>query len=69
MYDTHTLKICMKFSLCCRVLRCQFVWLFFFKMKNTRDFPGGSGVRNPPANTGDVSSVLDPGRSHMLWSY
>ena len=26
-------------------------------------FPGGSVVRNPPANAGDVASILGPGRS------
>ena len=26
-------------------------------------FPGGSVVKNPPANTGDVSSILGSGRS------
>ena len=31
---------------------------------NSKDFPGGSVVKNPPANAGDVSSVPDPGRSH-----
>ena len=28
--------------------------------------PGGSVVRNPPANAGDMSSIPDLGRSHML---
>ena len=27
---------------------------------NTRDFPGGSVVKNSPANTGDTGSALDP---------
>ena len=31
-------------------------------------FPGGSVVENSPANAGDTGSMLDPGRSHMLWS-
>ena len=29
------------------------------------DFPGGRGVKNPPANAGDMSSVFDLGRSHI----
>ena len=29
------------------------------------DFPGGSVVKNPPANAGDVSWILDSGRSNM----
>ena len=31
-------------------------------------FPGGSVVKNPPANAGDRSSIPDPGRSHTLQS-
>ena len=30
------------------------------------DFPGGAVVKNPPANEGDMGSILGPGRSHML---
>ena len=33
-----------------------------------RDFPGGSVVKNLPANAGDMGSISGPGRSHMLWS-
>ena len=29
-----------------------------------RGFPGGSVVRNPPADAGDTVSVPGPGRSH-----
>ena len=29
-------------------------------------FPGGSGVKNLPVNAGDMGSVPDLGRSHML---
>ena len=32
------------------------------------DFPGGSVVKNPPANAGDMGSSPGPGRSHMPWS-
>jgi len=28
-------------------------------------FPGGSEVKNPPANAGDKGSIPDLGRSHM----
>ena len=31
-------------------------------------FPGGSVVKNPPANAGDMGLIPGPGRSHMLWS-
>ena len=34
-------------------------------IKKTRDFPGGSVVKNPPANLGDTGSSPGPGRSHM----
>ena len=39
-------------------------------IKNTRnrDFPGGTGVKNPPANAGDMGSIPALGRSHMPWS-
>ena len=30
-----------------------------------RDFPGGSVVKNLPANAGDTDSSPGPGRSHM----
>ena len=29
------------------------------------DFPGGSGVKNPPAKAGDMGLIAGPGRSHM----
>ena len=29
-------------------------------------FPGGSVVKNPLANAGDMGLIPDPGRSHML---
>ena len=31
-------------------------------------FPGGTVVKNPPANAGDKGSSLGPGSSHMPWS-
>ena len=31
----------------------------------SRDFPGGAVVKNPPANAGDMGSSPGPGRSHM----
>ena len=33
-----------------------------------RDFPGGTVVKNPPANALDTGLSPGPGRSHMLWS-
>ena len=32
--------------------------------KPLRGFPGGPGVKNPPANAGDMGLVLSPGRCH-----
>ena len=32
------------------------------------DFPGGTVVKNLPANAGDTGSSPGPGRSHMPWS-
>ena len=31
-------------------------------------FPGGTVVKNPPANARDMGSSPGPGRSHMLQS-
>ena len=31
-----------------------------------RGFPGGSVVKNPPANAGDPGSIPGPGRAHVL---
>ena len=36
--------------------------------KRTWGFLSGSAVKNLPATTGDVGSIPDPGRSHMLRS-
>ena len=35
--------------------------------RQIQGFPGGSVVKNPPANAGDTSSIPDPGRSHVPW--
>ena len=32
------------------------------------DFPGGSVVKNPPANAEDTGSSPGPGKAHMPWS-
>ena len=34
-----------------------------------RDFPGGTVVKNPPANAGDTGSSPGPGRSHIPQSH
>ena len=33
-----------------------------------RDFPGGTVVKNPPANAGDTGWSPGPVKSHMPWS-
>ena len=38
------------------------------KLSLFRDFPGGTVVKNPPANAGDTGSSPGLGRSHMPWS-
>ena len=35
-------------------------------LKMIMDFPGGSVVNNPPANTGDMGLISGPGKSHTL---
>ena len=37
-------------------------------IENSREFPGGSVVKNLPANAGDMGSIPDPGSFHMLSS-
>ena len=32
------------------------------------DFSGGTVIKDPPANAGDMGLILGPGRSHMPWS-
>ena len=33
-----------------------------------KGFPGGPVAENLPASAGDMGSIPDPGRSHMLWN-
>ena len=46
------------------------LWACFVLLikKPTQGFPGGSVVKNPSANAGDVGSIPDPWRSHILLS-
>ena len=41
---------------------------FLIEQKHFLGSPGGSVVKNPPPNAGDVSTIPEPARSHMLWS-
>ena len=39
------------------------------QFKNTlQGFPGGSVVKNPPANAGDIGSIPSLGRFHTPWN-
>ena len=38
------------------------------RRRGGKGFPGGSGVKNPPASARDTGSVPDPRRSHILQS-
>lgn len=49
-------------------LACTLEGLEDFKIITIWRLPGGSGVKNPPTSAGDVGSVPDPGRPHMLSS-
>ena len=40
----------------------------WFSWKQRGDFPGGSVVKNLPANAGDTGSIPGPGDYHMPWS-
>ena len=58
-----------------RALPFLFFWLRFFPLSldgylliiqdSTQGFPGGSVVKNPPVDAGDISSIPGSGRSHM----
>ena len=39
--------------------------MFVRNLNLTRGLPGGSVVKNLPANAGDTGSIPGPGRSHM----
>ena len=38
------------------------------KVKEMKGFPGGPVVKNLPVKAGNIGSISDPGRPHMLWS-
>ena len=47
--------------------RLQMFKITYNKRKANQDFPAGSVVKNPPASAGDMGSIPDAGRSHILW--
>ena len=46
-------------------VRKGFPWEVLIKGGAFRDFPGGTVVKNPPANAGDTGSSPGLGRSHL----
>ena len=42
--------------------------VFFLLRVKVLGFPGGSVLKNPPADAGHMGSIPDPGRSHTPWS-
>ena len=60
----------MKMSVLILIYRCSAnpnknTTRMFFKEITMSGFPGGTVVKNPPANAGDMGSSPGPGRSHM----
>ena len=39
-----------------------------YKIRKKQGIPGGSVLKNLPANAGDMGLILGPGRPHMPWS-
>ena len=39
-----------------------------YSKQHDRDFLGGTVVKNPSANAGDIGLILGLGRVHILWS-
>ena len=46
-------------------IRLLLSWSQKHHLKNNKDFPGGPGVKNPPANAGDSGSIPSLGRPHI----
>ena len=40
---------------------------YWWEICESRDFPGGPVVKNPPSNAGDTSLIPGRGRFHVLW--
>ena len=41
------------------------MWLYGEAAMKKKNFPGGPGVKNPPANAEDTGSIPNLGGSHM----
>ena len=58
-----------KYRTLCALSICKDAYTYSLTLKFlVKGFPGGSGIKNPPANAGDMSLIIGLGRSHMLWS-
>ena len=42
------------------------IYTYWYLKLQYQGFPGGTVVKNPPANAGDTGSSPGPGISHML---
>ena len=47
-------------------ITCAYKYLLCIFQNVYQGFPGGSVVKNLPVNAGDMGSIPDPGRFHML---
>ena len=52
---------------CCEPKTLLKIYRVYLK-STQQDFPGGTVVKNPPANAGDTGLSPGPGRSHMQQS-
>ena len=46
---------------------CFWVFICLVIKNNTEVFPGGSVIKNPPANAGDRGSIPGPEIFHVPW--
>ena len=60
------LYVCSSFMTIC--ITCVYKYLLCVFQNGYQGFPGGSVVKNLPVNAGDMGSIPDPGRFHMLQS-
>ena len=56
------------YIVCMHIYPRMYKQTYICTQEKYRDFPGGTVVKNPPANAGDTGSSPGPGRSHVHWS-
>ena len=59
---------CLKNNSSARIQRSCWYWYLVALRSWKVSFPGGSVVKNPPANSRDAGSIPDLGGSHVPWS-